>query len=147
MISTTNEIWVRGEYTRVSKRLGPFLFIMDACLGHILDSKKRIEMKLDRWQWGEMQCIRAILLPFILLSYLPFFIMFACPGHILESTKNIEMKRCTYIYVKEKVQKIRTIVLSNSLLELPLLNIFHERWFSVSCLGVQVVLDYTLCLL
>jgi len=28
------------------------------------------------------------------------------------------------------------------LLELSLFNSFHKRWFSLSCLGVQVVFDY-----
>jgi len=33
------------------------------------------------------------------------------------------------------------------LLELSLLIFFHERLFSLSCLGLQVVLDYKFCLL
>ena len=50
---------------------------------------------LDTWQWEEGKCTRTIILPCILLSYLPltiFFIMVAYPGHILESTKGIEIK-------------------------------------------------------
>jgi len=47
-----------------------------------------------------------------------------------------------------KVQKeTRTIILSYILLELSLLNYFHKKWFSLSCLGVQVVFDYNFCLL
>jgi len=45
------------------------------------------------------------------------------------------------------VQKIRTIILSYILLELSLLITFHKRLFSLSCLGVQVVFDYKICLL
>jgi len=41
----------------------------------------------------------------------------------------------------------RTIILSYILLELSLLVTFHKRWFSLSCLGVQVVFDYKICLL
>ena len=35
------------------------------------------------------------------------------------------------------MQKTRTVILSYILLELSLLNSFHKRWFSLSCLGVQ----------
>jgi len=73
--------------------------------------------------------------------------MDSCLGHILESTKGIEIKLGTYIYVNEKVRKTRTIILPYILLELSLFITFHERWFSLSCLGLQVVFDYKTCLL
>ena len=41
----------------------------------------------------------------------------------------------------------RTIILSYILLELSLLNSFHKRCFSLSCLGGQVVFDNKFCLL
>ena len=66
--------------------------------------------------------------------------MNSCLGHILESTKGIEIKLGTYI----DVRKTRTIILSYILLELSLFITFHKRWFSLSCLGVQVVFDYNI---
>jgi len=57
----------------------------------------------------------------------------------MESTKGIEIKLLTYIDVNE--------ILSYILLELSLLNSFLKRWFSLSCLGIQVVFDYNFCLL
>jgi len=48
--------------------------------------------------------------------------MVAYPGHVFESTEGIEIKLGTYIDVnKKEVQKTRTIILSNILLELSLL--------------------------
>ena len=89
---------------------------------------------------------------YIVISPLPFifFIMDSCLCHIMESTKWIEIKLGTYYINRcywEEVQKTRTIILSYILLELSLFITFHKRWFSLSCLGVQVVFDYTICLL
>jgi len=54
------------------------------------------------------------------------------------------MKLGTYIDVnKRKFSRQEPL----SYLELSLLNFVHKRWFSISCLGVQVVLDYKFCLL
>ena len=72
-----------------------------------------------------MLCTRTIPYIFTELSPLTIYslIMIACPGHVLESTVGIEIKLGTYIDVNE------------------------GKWFSLSCLGVQVVLDYKFCLL
>jgi len=48
--------------------------------------------------------------------------------------------------MKGSTEDIGTIILSYILLELSLLVFFHKRLFSLSCLGVQVVLDYKFCL-
>ena len=71
--------------------------------------------------------------------------MDACPGHILESTKEIETKLGLQIDSSEgKGSAPKTIILSYMLTEL---SHHQKRLFSLSCLGVQVVLAYKLCLL
>ena len=71
--------------------------------------------------------------------------MVAYPGHILESTLKIEIKLGTYMDVNER--KTRTMIISYIVLELSPLILFHKRCFFWSCFGVQVVLDYKVCLL
>jgi len=75
-----------------------------------------------------LPCIFTVLSP---LNHL-VFIMDVCLGHIFESTKGIEIKLGTCIDVTRTIHF--TWVISP--------NLFHKRWFSLSCLGVQVVLDY-----
>ena len=73
---------------------------------------------IDRWQWGEGQNPRTIILPCIFIELLPhnhlFFIMDACPGHILESTQGILMKLGLQIDSSEGKGNARTkmIILS-----------------------------------
>ena len=75
------------------------------------------------------------------------FMMVAYHGHILESTKGIKIKLGTYIDVNEMKYR-RQELLSYLTFYLNCLSLFfHKRLFSLSCLGVQVVLDYKFCLL
>jgi len=68
--------------------------------------------------------------------------MVACPGHVLESTNEIEIKLSAHIDANER-ECNRTIILPYILLELSFLFFIKG---SLSCLGVQVVLDYNFCL-
>ena len=84
-----------------------------------------------------LPCIFTELSPFNLL----FFITDACPGHILESTKEIEIKIGTYIDVNERKYR-RQEPQSYLIFNLEYLSLFFpKRLFSLSCLGVQVVMD------
>ena len=81
-------------------------------------------------------------------DYLPVIIFHnGCMScHILKSTKGIEIKLGAYIDVNERKCR-RQEPYSNILRKLSLLNYFHKLWFSLSCLGVKIVLDYNFCLL
>ena len=74
--------------------------------------------------------------------------MVACPGHTSESTKGIEIKRGTYIDVnKRKDSAQEPYSYLTFYLSYLSLFIFIKRLFSLSSLGVHVMLDYKFCLL
>ena len=89
--------------------LNHLFFIMDACLGHILESTNAIiGLKWNlvyRYicQYVNDRYHNPTLYIYIELSPLNyFFIMVACSCHILESTKRIEIKLGTYIAFNER---------------------------------------------
>ena len=74
--------------------------------------------------------------------------MVAYPRHILESTKGIEIKLYAYIDVNErKYRRQEPYSYLTFYLNYLSLYFFYKWLFSLSCLGVQVMLDYKFCLL
>ena len=91
-----------------------------------------------------------ITLPCTMLSYLPltiFFIMVAYPGHILKVLKGLKLNLVHTLMLMRGSTEHMNHNASYILLESSLLIYFHKRLFSLSCLGVHVMLDYKFCLL
>ena len=111
--------WEEGQCTRTILQpciftklslLNLLFFIVDACLGHILESTKLQKdwnetWFIDRWQREEVQCTRIITLPCILLSYLPLTIFSIMVSYDLAISWKVLKGLKSYIDVNERKYK------------------------------------------
>jgi len=67
------------SYLYMYKVISHYVFIMDACPDHILESTKRIEVKLGSWIDGSLRIGHNNHNPdlYFVLSYLPLIILFS----------------------------------------------------------------------